>query len=95
MKIELFVSHLSKLTRRQKVTMVYKMRASGSVVQFLKFIQRIFQNLCWPQASKLLVGFNYRLKGSADRPEVLVNPLSIFTPAIFREIFRRPVPNLE
>jgi hypothetical protein len=42
-----------------------------------------------------LLGFNYRLKGNADRPEVLVNPLSIFTPAIFREIFRRPVPNLE
>ena len=42
-----------------------------------------------------LLGFNYRLKGNADRPEVLVNPLSIFTPAIFREIFRRPAPNLE
>ena len=42
-----------------------------------------------------LLGFNYRLKGNADRPEVLVNPLSIFSPAIFREIFRRPVPNLE
>ncbi len=42
-----------------------------------------------------LLGFNYRLKGNAERPEVLVNPLSIFTPAIFREIFRRPVPNLE
>jgi len=42
-----------------------------------------------------LLGFNYRLKGNAGQPEVLVNPLSIFTPAIFREIFRRPVPNLE
>ncbi len=42
-----------------------------------------------------LLGFNYRLKGNADKPEVLVNPLSIFTPAIFREIFRRPVPNLD
>ena len=42
-----------------------------------------------------LLGFNYRLKGNARKPEVLVNPLSIFTPAIFREIFRRPVPNLE
>ena len=41
-----------KADRRQKVTMAYKMRASGSVVQFLKFIQRIFQNLCWPQVSK-------------------------------------------
>ena len=34
-----------------------------------------------------LLGFNYRLKGNADRPEVLVNPLSIFTPAIFRKFF--------
>ena len=42
-----------------------------------------------------LLGFNYRLKGNAEKPQVLVNPLSIFTPAIFREIFRRPVPNLE
>ncbi len=42
-----------------------------------------------------LLGFNYRLRGNAKKPEVLVNPLSIFTPAIFREIFRRPVPNLE
>lgn len=39
-----------------------------------------------------LIGFNYTLDGSADAPKVGVNPLSVFTPGIFREIFRRPPP---
>ncbi len=39
-----------------------------------------------------LFGFNYTLNGSADAPKVGVNPLSVFTPGIFREIFRRPPP---
>lgn len=33
-------------------------------------------------------GFNYTLEGTADDPEVAVNPLSIFTPGMFREMFR-------
>ena len=37
-------------------------------------------------------GFNYSLKGTADNPQVSVNPLSILTPGMFREIFRRPPP---
>lgn len=37
-----------------------------------------------------LFGFNYRMTGSADAPRIGVNPLSILTPGIFREIFRRP-----
>ncbi|CAM4014816.1 AsmA-like C-terminal domain-containing protein [Cereibacter sphaeroides] len=41
-----------------------------------------------------LFGFNYSVTGSADRPAVSVNPLSILTPGMFREIFRRPVPVL-
>ncbi len=41
-----------------------------------------------------LVGFNYRLKGTGTEPKVQVNPLSIFTPGMFREIFRRPVPKV-
>lgn len=41
-----------------------------------------------------LFGFNYSVTGSADRPAVTVNPLSILTPGMFREIFRRPVPVL-
>lgn len=39
-----------------------------------------------------LFGFNYTLEGAADAPKVGVNPLSVFTPGIFREIFRRPPP---
>lgn len=33
-------------------------------------------------------GFNYTLEGTADDPEVAVNPLSILTPGMFREMFR-------
>lgn len=40
-------------------------------------------------------GFNYGLKGTADAPEVSVNPLSILTPGMFREIFRQPPPVLQ
>jgi hypothetical protein len=41
-----------------------------------------------------LFGFTYRLTGTAEQANVSVNPLSILTPGIFREIFRRPPPDL-
>ena len=41
-----------------------------------------------------LIGFNYTLRGSAEAPRVQVNPLSVLTPGMFREIFRRPVPQV-
>lgn len=41
-----------------------------------------------------LVGFTYRLKGTPQKPRVQVNPLSLLTPGMFREIFRRPPPKL-
>ncbi|KCV83377.1 hypothetical protein ATO10_01410 [Actibacterium atlanticum] len=41
-----------------------------------------------------LFGFNYSIKGNPDAPRVRVNPLSLFTPGIFREIFRSPPPEL-
>jgi hypothetical protein len=41
-----------------------------------------------------LIGFNYRLKGPVANPKVQVNPLSLFTPGMFREIFRRPAPKV-
>lgn len=41
-----------------------------------------------------LIGFNYRLTGTAEAPRVQVNPLSILTPGMFREIFRRPAPEV-
>ena len=39
-----------------------------------------------------LVGFNYSLEGTPDQPNVNVNLLSLFTPGIFRDIFRRKPP---
>jgi hypothetical protein len=42
-----------------------------------------------------LVGFNFTLRGPLGDPRVGVNPLSILTPGMFREIFRRPPPVLE
>ncbi|MGB7318307.1 MAG: AsmA-like C-terminal region-containing protein, partial [Planktotalea sp.] len=41
-----------------------------------------------------LIGFSYTLDGAAASPRVQVNPLSLFTPGMFREIFRRPPPQL-
>ena len=41
-----------------------------------------------------LFGFNYALRGTSDAPQVQVNPLSILTPGMFREIFRSPAPAL-
>jgi hypothetical protein len=40
-----------------------------------------------------LFGFSYRLSGTAARPDVSVNPLSILTPGIFRDIFRGEGPD--
>ncbi len=39
-----------------------------------------------------LFGFNYRLGGTANEPNVRVNPLSILTPGILRDIFRGRAP---
>lgn len=39
-----------------------------------------------------LIGFNFNLKGTSSAPKVAVNPLSVFTPGMFREIFRRQPP---
>lgn len=41
-----------------------------------------------------LIGFNFTLGGSAASPQVNVNPLSAFTPGMFREIFRRSPPEV-
>ncbi|MCK0094764.1 AsmA-like C-terminal region-containing protein [Yoonia sp. F2084L] len=41
-----------------------------------------------------LIGFNYTIRGTTDAPQVVVNPLSALTPGMFREIFRRPAPDI-
>lgn len=39
-------------------------------------------------------GFTYRLRGNPDAPRVQLNPLSALAPAMLRELFRRPTPEL-
>jgi hypothetical protein len=39
-----------------------------------------------------LFGMSFRMAGPAATPTVTVNPLSILTPGMFRDIFRRPPP---
>ncbi|MFW2586750.1 DUF3971 domain-containing protein [Sagittula sp. SSi028] len=41
-----------------------------------------------------LIGFNFNLRGTVAEPRVSVNPLSALTPGMFRDIFRRPPPDL-
>ena len=41
-----------------------------------------------------LIGFNFNIGGTAAAPAVTVNPLSAFTPGMFREIFRRAPPEV-
>ncbi len=41
-----------------------------------------------------LFGFNFTLTGTTSAPQVGVNPLSVLTPGMFREIFRRPPPKV-
>lgn len=42
-----------------------------------------------------LFGFNFRMTGDARAPRIAINPLSILTPGMFREIFRRPAPRID
>ncbi len=42
-----------------------------------------------------LFGFSYTLKGTRDQFKVGVNPLSILTPGMFREIFRKAPPKIK
>lgn len=42
-----------------------------------------------------LFGFNFTVTGTADAPKTVVNPFSILTPGMFREIFNAPPPKFE
>jgi hypothetical protein len=64
------------------------------VVSPIYAVNGLFGAMFSPRRGEGLFGFNYTLKGSADDPQVGVNPLSMLTPGIFREIFRQPPPKL-
>lgn len=61
------------------------------VISPLYMVNGIFGAIFSPRREGLF-GFSYRLTGSAESPDVAVNPLSILTPGIFREIFRQEPP---
>jgi hypothetical protein len=60
-----------------------------SPVYFVNGIGRIFT-----RKGEGLFGFNYRMTGKAADPKIKVNPLSILTPGMFRELFKRPPPKV-
>jgi hypothetical protein len=39
------------------------------------------------------VGLGYSAKGSIEKPQVMVNPLSLVTPGILRRMFEVPAPS--
>ncbi len=65
-----------------------RMQGVVSPVYFLNGIGQIFT-----RQGEGLFGFNYSLTSNGDETSVGVNPLSILTPGMFREIFRRPPPS--
>ncbi len=65
------------------------------VVSPIYAVNGLFGALFSPRRGEGLFGFNYRLRGAADNPQVQVNPLSVLTPGVFREIFRQPPPRLQ
>ncbi|MBC7137943.1 MAG: hypothetical protein H5U17_04195 [Defluviimonas sp.] len=68
-----------RMELRGVVSPVYLLNAVGQIVS---------------RRGEGLFGFNYTISGTASAPTVNVNPLSILTPGIFREIFRRDPPRV-
>ncbi len=65
------------------------MQGVVSPVYFLNGIGQVFS-----RRGEGLFGFSFRINGTSEDPRVKVNPLSILTPGMFREIFRRPPPQI-
>ncbi|MBM2576886.1 hypothetical protein JQC91_11300 [Jannaschia sp. Os4] len=61
------------------------------VVSPIYFVNGLFGAL-FSRRDEGLFGFTYTMRGASADPQVSVNPLSILTPGVFREIFRRPPP---
>lgn len=56
---------------------------------------RLFGGLFGARRGEGVFGMSYGFRGPVGAPRVTVNPLSILTPGMFRELFRRPPPGLE
>lgn len=76
----IYHSDTSRLDMRGVVSPIYLLNGIGSVLT---------------RKGEGLFGFAYRLRGTAEAPDVKVNPLSILTPGMFRDLFRAPPPTLK
>lgn len=74
-------------------------RAAGAVLDLQGTISPIYMlngiGQIFSKRREGLFGFNYRMTGPAADPKVSVNPLSILTPGMFRDIFRSEPPRLD
>ena len=61
------------------------------VVSPFYLVNGLFGGLFAPR-DEGLIGISYALSGPASAPQVRVNPLSVLTPCLFREVFRRAPP---
>ena len=75
-----YYSDTARLEMRGVVSPIYLLNGIGAVLT---------------RKGEGLFGFAYRLRGTAEAPDVKVNPLSILTPGMFRDLFRAPPPTLK
>ncbi len=76
----LYHSDTDRLDMRGVVSPIYVLNGLGSILT---------------KRGEGFFGFAYKLKGPAKTAEVSVNPLSILTPGIVRDLFRTPAPALD
>jgi hypothetical protein len=57
-------------------------------------LERVFGKLFGRRKGEGLFSFVYKVSGTSTNPKISVNPLSILTPGLFREIFRTKMPNV-
>ncbi len=58
-------------------------------------LERVFGKLFGRTRGEGLFSFVYNMSGPAKDPKIGVNPFSILAPGVFREMFRRDIPNVD
>jgi hypothetical protein len=57
-------------------------------------LERVFGKLFGRRKGEGLFSFVYKVSGTSADPKISVNPFSILTPGLFRELFRTKMPNV-
>lgn len=55
---------------------------------------RVFGKILGRRKGEGVFSFVYNMTGPADNPQIKVNPFSILTPGVFREVFRTKIPDV-